>query len=304
MRLGSVFTAAAMTLLLLGLRPFVARAAEPTTLECLGAHEESLALQRKHQLRLAREKLVLCSSSSCPAEVRAECMQNVQELNPRLPTIVFEASDLDGRDLVAVTVRMDGELLTERLEGTAVAVDPGEHAFTFQAVGRPTIERKIIIHEGEQDRRERVAWELPAPPKPVAPVVAPSAAVDLERAAPAPAAGRRLGPARIAGLAVGAAGVVALGVGAVYGLEAWSKRDSAKKVCPDRTCTGDNAQANAGQWNAAYSDGNKSTIFFVGGAVGVAAGAALWILGRPHDTAAASTEIKVGPGEVALSGSW
>jgi serine/threonine-protein kinase len=256
----------------------IARADEPTTLECLGAHEESLALQGKHQLRAARQKLLSCSSSACPADVRAECMQKVQELNAQVPTIVFETVDADGRDLVAVSVTMDGERLTDRLEGTSIAVDPGQHTFIFEWTGHPTIERTLVVHEGEQDRHERVAWP------------------------PAPAS--RWGRARIAGLALAGAGVIAVGIGTFYGIEAWSTRDGARTGCRANPCTGPDAEAHAAQWNEAVSQGNKSTIAFVGGAVGLAAGAALWFIGRPHDGATPLTAVAVGPGGLTLAGRW
>jgi serine/threonine-protein kinase len=280
----------------------IARADEPTTLECLGAHEESLALQGKHQLRAARQKLLSCSSSACPADVRAECMQKVQELNAQVPTIVFETVDADGRDLVAVSVTMDGERLTDRLEGTSIAVDPGQHTFIFEWTGHPTIERTLVVHEGEQDRHERVAW--PPAPTPVAPVAPSVTANEIARPAPPPAPASRWGRARIAGLALAGAGVIAVGIGTFYGIEAWSTRDGARTGCRANPCTGPDAEAHAAQWNEAVSQGNKSTIAFVGGAVGLAAGAALWFIGRPHDGATPLTAVAVGPGGLTLAGRW
>ena len=51
---------------------------------------------------------------------------------------------------------MDGEPLADRLEGTAVSVDPGEHTFTFEAPGYAVATKRLMILEGQKDRREAV----------------------------------------------------------------------------------------------------------------------------------------------------
>jgi hypothetical protein len=70
---------------------------------------------------------------------------------------------------------MDGVQLAERLDGIALAVDPGEHAFTFSSAGQPEIRKSFVIRQGDKDRHERIAFGPPpglaAPPP--ADVVAP-----------------------------------------------------------------------------------------------------------------------------------
>jgi hypothetical protein len=51
---------------------------------------------------------------------------------------------------------MDGKPLVGRLDGTAVAVDPGQHAFTFEVSGQPSVTKGFVLKEGEKLRRERV----------------------------------------------------------------------------------------------------------------------------------------------------
>ena len=70
-----------------------ASAAQPTTLDCLTAYEDSLKLRKNHHLRASRAKLEVCSSQSCPADVRAECSGRVPKIDASMPTIVFEARD-------------------------------------------------------------------------------------------------------------------------------------------------------------------------------------------------------------------
>ncbi len=128
----------------------------PTTAGCLAAAESSLALRSQHKLRDARAQLLICSAPSCPTDVRAECIRRVAEINTALPSVVFEAKDGDGNDLVEVTVTMDGQPLADRLDGPALVVDPGVHSFVFEASGQPAVRKQFVIREGDKDRRERI----------------------------------------------------------------------------------------------------------------------------------------------------
>jgi hypothetical protein len=133
-----------------------AHAADPTTADCLGASEASVKLRTEHKLREARAQLLTCAAASCPADIRAECTRRVEVVNAAIPTIVFEAKNPSGDDLVAVKVTMDGRPLVERLEGTAISLDPGEHKFVFEVAGQPPLAKTLVLREGEKDRRERI----------------------------------------------------------------------------------------------------------------------------------------------------
>jgi hypothetical protein len=152
-----LFSFSLMTGLLLA-APRFAQAADPTTADCLSATESSLALRNQHKLREARAALLICSAPSCPGDVRAECIRRVSEVNAAIPTIVFEAKDGAGNDLSAVRVTIDGQPLVERLEGTALSIDPGVHAFTFETTGQTPLSKQLVIREGEKERRERVVF--------------------------------------------------------------------------------------------------------------------------------------------------
>ena len=91
----------------------------------------------------------------------------MDELDRIMPTIVFAAKDKQGRDVSVVRVTMDGAPLVAKLDGTAVAVDPGEHDFTFEANGEPPVTQHFVIREGEKSRRETIAIGG-LPPAPVA----------------------------------------------------------------------------------------------------------------------------------------
>jgi len=272
-----------------------ARAADPTTADCLSATESSLTLRNQHKLRDARAQLLICSAATCPADIRSECVRRVAEVNAAIPTVVFEMKDAAGNDLTGVRVDIDGSVLAEHLEGTALSIDPGEHTFTFARAGDPPVQKVFVIREGEKDRRERVVLG------PVAIAAAPAAVpavVAQAPVAPAPApsywTGRRIGAVVLA-----AAGVAGIGVGAGFGLAAMSRHDDAEKVCP-HACAD---QHGVDLWNSARSAGTISTVAFIAGGVALAGGAVLWLTGRT-ETGAPPTQVTLGPGTLSLRGAW
>jgi len=131
--------------------------ADPTKDQCVDAHAKAQDLRRSSNFSAARDQLRQCSSApSCPALIRDDCTKRLDELEGAQPTLVFEVKDAAGNDLSAVKVTIDGALLTERLGGTALSVDPGEHTFTFEAGGLTPLTRKLIIREAQKDRRESI----------------------------------------------------------------------------------------------------------------------------------------------------
>ncbi|HXN33560.1 MAG TPA: hypothetical protein VN894_16940, partial [Polyangiaceae bacterium] len=160
---------------------------------------------------------------------------------------------------------MDGQLLSDRLDGTAISLDPGEHRFVFEAPGRPEVERVIVLHEAEKERRERVVFEsLPAP------------------SAPPPAAGDAL---RTVSIVAGAAGGVGLALGSVFGLMASSSWSSSKAECASPVnCQ--NHGAAVSDHDTALTDATISTIAFAAGGAALAAGVVLFVTSvtRPQAT--------------------
>ena len=281
-----------------------ASGAEATTAECLSAHEDSVTLMRNRQLRAARAKLAICSSWSCPGEIRAECLRRVPEIEVSMPTVVFEARDTAGANLTAVTVKVDGEILTERLTGSALAIDPGEHTLTFEVAGRPSVEKHLLVLEGEKLRRERLELEALAPPKPATPPVpAPIAKVDVleQQSPPGPPPTHSLGKGRIIALVLGGVGVAATGVGIAYGLITMSRKDQANNICPTQQC---GTQPGVDAWIRTHDAGNIATGAFIIGAAGIVSGAAVWFLAKPKSDGAAGTQISLGPGGLQVRGSW
>jgi hypothetical protein len=283
-------------------------AADPTTADCLSASESSLKLRGEHKLRDARNHALVCAAANCPADVRNECLRRVEQVNAAMPTIVFEAKDGAGNDLVAVRVSMDGENLADRLEGSAISLDPGEHTFRFEMEGKPPVEKKLVIHEGEKDRHERVvvdggtasAAAPVATPAPVSSASAPAAASPTSAAA-TPAS---WSSQKTIAIVVGGAGVVGLVVGGIFGSIASSKWSDAKSECSGSSCP--QYQQALSDHDAASSAATVSTVSFIVGGLAVAGGAVLWFTAPSGSTPSASSAglhlaPQIGPGLAGLS---
>ncbi len=273
-----------------------ARAADPRVAECLAESEASIKSGSEHRLRDERAHVLICAAGSCPAEIRRECANRVDELDAAIPTIVFEAKDAIGNDLTAVKVSMDGEALTDDLDGLPLPLDPGAHTFTFRAAGQPILEKAFVIRESQKDRLELIEFPPTATRAPARPG---AEQVPFAPAAPN-AKNTGMGASSVLAIVAAGIGVAGLGTGAAFGLETASKRDSAEKVCPS-ACADQNG-VNA--WKDTQKWGDYSTVAFVVGGAGAAAAALLWLLGRPEPARPEGATVDVGLGGVRVSGRW
>lgn len=280
-----------------------AHAAKPTTAECLAASESAIEFGKKHSLRDQRTQLLICSAASCPGDIRHECTHRVEEVSSAIPTITFEVKDDQGQDLSSVKLSMDGELLAERLDGTALSIDPGEHTFRFETPGRPPLEKHFVIREGQKDRRESIVFSSPQPaPSPPPPGRAPPLKAASEPSPGSDSTSQSGGLSTQKTLALVAAGVGVGGtlVGTIFGLKAKSKHDQAARLdCSGATCKdSDGVQASAD----AVKAGNVSTVAFIVGAAGLVGGAVLWVTAKSSD--ASRVQVGLGPGTLQVRTTW
>jgi hypothetical protein len=286
--------------------PLRARSAEPTKQQCVDANDAAQDLRDAGTLRKAREKLVLCASSSCPSIVREDCGQRLIEVDAAMPTIVFAAKDVAGHDLREVRVTIDGQPFAERLNGRALIADPGKHTFRFEAADRRPVTEVLVLTEGEKERRERIVLGTvrTAPPQPTpATGMTPSPGPDLTAAQSSdqtPSAGKTQ---QVAGLAAGAAGVVGLGLGAVFGAVASAKWSTAQKECASPTSCPNYAQG-VSDHDSASSAATMSTIGFIAGAALLAAGAGLFFTAPSDSSTAAAVRFVPGVGGMTVLGSF
>jgi hypothetical protein len=258
------------------------RAADPQVMQCISANELAIRARGEARLLEAREKLIACASLSCPGEIRAECERRLRDLNAAIPTVVFEVRDASGNDLANVHVSVDGKPLAERLDGTAISLDPGAHTFRFEMNDRAPVEKSLTLREGEKARRESIVLGMTTQPA-TRPAAAPPAG---GTAASSPSS-----PLRTAGWWIAGAGAAGLVAGAVTGGLAIADKGQANCDSQGYNCQ-DSALSNA------KTMAGISTGAFIAGSVLTAAGLGL-ILFAPNG--AARAELATGPGVVGVT---
>jgi hypothetical protein len=278
----------------------IAAGAEPTKDQCIDADEAAQPLAQTGKLLEAKEKLLVCMASTCPGPVRDDCTQRLADVAARTPTIVFAASDDADHDLAAVRVTIDSRVLVDRLDGSGVPVDPGEHRFVFEAEGLAPEKRTLVVREGEKNRHERIMLvppgAAPAPAEGTSEMLLSTESPSSATAAP----GRTQ---RLIGLAIGGVGVGALAAGGVFGvLSKITYEDALNGKCKGQPneCTTEGVQA--GQ--SAHGQALASTIAFAVGGALVAGGVAVYLT-APRSTAVTITASGApGGANVGIGGRW
>jgi hypothetical protein len=173
-----------------------ASAAPSQKAQCIAAAEATQELRDKKQLVEARAQALRCTLDACPAVVRHECVVWLREIEEATPSLVFRARDESGQDLIETRVLLDGKVIAEKLDGSPVRLDPGEHSVRFEPhdASRPAVDQKVLVPVGEKNRVVTVQLVKPGaapsttspadPREPAAPPVSP------ETTAPAGAAPR------------------------------------------------------------------------------------------------------------------
>lgn len=146
-----------------------AQDADATKQACVSAYDETQSFRQKGALRSAREKALACSQEACPAIVKKDCAQWLGEIDAALPSVSFAVKDAAGQDTTAARVFVDDQILAERLSAAAVPVDPGERTFRVEIDGKPPLERKVVVREGEKGRVLDFSFADPTAPGPTEP---------------------------------------------------------------------------------------------------------------------------------------
>ena len=262
-----------------------------TKAQCVAANESGQDLRRTGKLREAKAALASCVVGSCPSAVREDCAERLADVERALPTVVVAASDAAGKDLVEVHVTVDGEPLTDVLDGKAAPLDPGEHRFRFEANGLPTKDETIVLAEGEKTRRVHVVLGEP-----------PAALAAPPPLTPSPPATPSGGTQRWVGIGLLAGGAVSAGVGVVFGLVAKNTQDGALARCKNGDPNDCPPQA-LDDSSTAHAQATASTIAFAAAGALVVGGLVVY-LSAPGDRDRATVGLSIGDRSVALRGTW
>ena len=263
--------------------------ADVTKAQCIESDTNAQNERRAQHLRAARELLQTCSKPACPKLVRDDCTQRLNDLDSVTPTVVFAAKDAGGDDVVAVRVSMDGTPLASELAGAALQVDPGPHVFKFATDGASDVERKIVIHEGEKDRQERVVFsDLNASKGHGAGVAGAAGGARVEPSSSSGAWGGQ----KSAAVVIGGAGVAGIIVGSVLGALSFSAWSSSKSECSSTSCP--NRTKALSDHDSATTDALVSDVGFIAGGALLAGGLVLYLT-APSSASTTSGGLRIVP---------
>src|SRR5580704_14253945 len=71
----------------------------PDKMSCIAADTDGQSLRLAGKLLQARKRLAVCSAASCPTIVRDDCVERIADLEAAQPTVVFTATNGEGRSL-------------------------------------------------------------------------------------------------------------------------------------------------------------------------------------------------------------
>jgi hypothetical protein len=206
---------------------------------CAAAYKTAQQREEAGRLIEARALLVSCAKTSCGMTLMEQCAAMHTQLESDLPTFLPVVTDDGGASRLDVEVRVDGEVVTSKLDGRPLAIDPGAHDITFTTDGGSSHDQKfalvttVKVKIDARDRGRAIAITLPSSSRESAPAVTkavepvtsekPVVAGVVGVAAPAepPKQGRSAFP-----YVLGGAGILAIGAGAL--MTVWGRSDNAR----------------------------------------------------------------------------
>ncbi len=130
---------------------------------CIAAHARAQRARVSGEIQSAAASLRFCARPDCPQLLREECAEWLTALEARRPTVVFGAKEVSGRTLTDVAVMSGSAVLTRRLGGDPVALDPGVHELRFLAADGREQRLRLSVASGTVPQTVEVTF----PPAPV-----------------------------------------------------------------------------------------------------------------------------------------
>jgi hypothetical protein len=155
--------------------------AEPEKRSCSATHEQAQRARLEGKFLETLELAQLCTQPHCSSVLIGDCVRIYEDAKRDVPTFVFAVRDPDGAELLDVSVFVDGQLIAERIDGSAYPLDPGLHRFSFRKSGIAPVEVAHTARVGEKNRLVEVTLGTPRP-KPAPPAAGDQVVLDSERA--------------------------------------------------------------------------------------------------------------------------
>jgi hypothetical protein len=256
---------------------------------CLDAARKSQTLRNAHKLVEARDLFRVCAAAQCPAAVRDDCTNWLAEVEKDLPSVVVAAKDGAGADLVDVKVSVDGQPLLSKLDGRAVPMDAGPHMFHVEGADGTSVDRQVMVKEGETSQAVAVILGPVAAPTPTPESALSTAAVSSDHAG-----GGGMGTQRIIGLVVGGVGVAGIAAGSVCAVMTKSEATQQQKDCGSAGSCNDFSRA-ASDHSTGETDRTISLVGFVAGGALLVGGAIVLLSGGHSSGPSANTGLLLVP---------
>ena len=260
--------------------------------ECVAAADEGQQLRDEGSYLRAHDAFVTCARLVCPAVVSKSCTQWLHDLDDGMPSIVVRARDERGNDLASVRVFLDGVLLSDKLDGRPISVDPGEHVLRFESADGKPVEQRVVVRASEKNRAIDVTL-TGANAVPVAETTSEPPP------APAPTGVSRARIVTTLGLL--GVGALAAGGGVYFGLASQSERNTAnnyRAAHGTSACVGSSSQL-CQNWSDAVDAQNREAtlnrVFLVGSAVFASAALITWLAWPTANAPAASGVAWISP---------
>jgi len=228
------------------------------------------------------------------AERESLARKRAEALRPRLPRLIIRLSP-EAAAISGLKVTRDGAEIDRALLGQPIVLDPGPHQLVVSAPGRQQVEQSVT---GEETRTAE--WTVPAlAPLPGAGAAGPTASgPGGDTTVPAPTKSKPGSTQRAIAVGAGVLGLGGVVVGSIFGLKAMSTWSDALGKCVDEATNKCGREAQAKGADASTS-ATVSTIAFGIGAVGLAAGAVLWI-SAPNSSGEAFLAPRMGRGSAGV----
>lgn len=134
----------------------VPREAHANVQDCVDAHSNGQLRRDESDFLAAHALFASCMDETCPEPIRVECTAFLDKLDALTPTVLLEARDARGADVLDVVVRVDDQPYLNSLTGRATPINPGSHKFQFVKSDGTMSETRVLILEGVK-RREIIA---------------------------------------------------------------------------------------------------------------------------------------------------
>lgn len=135
-----------------------AAAADDGVNQCMASYEAGQRQRREGDLLGAAAELLVCGGPACPVRMQGDCQRWLDDVERSTPAVVFRVRAASGAWLANVTASIDGAA-PRRLDGRAIAMNPGEHVVVFERAGYRPLRTPVIVAEGEKLERRVITLE-------------------------------------------------------------------------------------------------------------------------------------------------